>query len=74
MRAYSATRTVAIMKGGENMLKQYIIGGKQYQYKEGEQPEGAVELKKAVEPSKKAVEPANKARKPANKTRKAVRK
>lgn len=63
------------------MLKQYIIGGKQYQYKEGEQPEGAVELKKAVEPSKKAaeptkktVEPANKARKPANKTRKAVRK
>lgn len=56
------------------MLKQYIINGKQYQYKEGEQPEGAVELKKAVEPSKKAVAPANKARKPANKTRKAVRK
>lgn len=56
------------------MLKQYIINGKQYQYKEGEQPEGAVELKKAVEPSKKAVEPANKTRKPANKTRKAVKK
>ena len=49
------------------MLKQYIINGKQYQYKEGEQPEGAVELKKAVEPS-------NKAKKPANKARKAVRK
>ena len=33
------------------MLKQYIINGKQYQYEEGEQPAGAVELKKAVEPS-----------------------
>ena len=49
------------------MLKQYIINGKQYQYEEGEQPEGAVEIK-AVEPSNKAV------KKPANKTRKAVRK
>ena len=50
------------------MLKQYIINGKQYQYEEGEQPEGAVELKKAVEPSNKAV------KKPANKTRKVVKK
>ena len=38
---------------------------------EGEQPEGAVELK-AVEPSEKAAKPANKAVKPANK-RKAVK-
>lgn len=55
------------------MLKQYIINGKQYQYKEGEQPAGAVELK-AVKPSEKAAKPANKAVKPANKSRKAVRK
>ena len=43
------------------MLKEYIIDGKQYQYEEGEQPEGAVEVK-AVEPPKKAVKPANKSR------------
>ena len=43
------------------MLKQYIVNGKQYQYEEGEQPEGAVEVK-AVEPPKKAVKPANKSR------------
>lgn len=43
------------------MLKEYIINGKQYQYEEGEQPEGAVEVK-AVEPPKKAVKPANKSR------------
>ena len=48
------------------MLKQYIINGKQYQYEEGEQPAGAVELK-AVKP------PVNKAVKPVNKSRKAVR-
>lgn len=54
------------------MLKQYIINGKQYQYEEGEQPAGAVELK-AVKPSDKAEKPANKAVKPANKARKAVR-
>ena len=47
------------------MLKEYIINGKQYQYEEGEQPDGAVEVK-AVEPPKKAVKPA------ANKARKAV--
>ena len=45
------------------MLKEYIVNGKQYQYEEGEQPAGAVEIKKAVEPSVKAVNPANKARK-----------
>ena len=55
------------------MLKQYIVNGKQYQYEEGEQPEGAVELKrKTVQPSEKAAKPANKAAKHANK-RKAVR-
>ena len=27
------------------MLKQYIIKGKQWQFEEGEQPEGAVEVK-----------------------------
>ena len=43
------------------MLKDYIVNGKQYQYEEGEQPDGAVEVK-AVEPPKKAVKPANKAR------------
>lgn len=43
------------------MLKEYIVDGKQYQYEEGEQPEGAVEVK-AVEPPKKAVKPANKSR------------
>lgn len=44
------------------MLKEYIVNGKQYQFNEGEQPEGAVEVK-AVEPSNKAVKPANKSRK-----------
>ena len=46
------------------MLKQYVINGKQYQYEEGEQPEGAMELKV------KAKEPKNKARTTKNKTRK----
>lgn len=49
------------------MLKYYMIGGKCYQYEEGEQPAGAVELKKAAtkaaEPEKKvAPAPANKSR------------
>ncbi len=44
------------------MLKDYIVNGKQYQFNEGEQPEGAVEVK-AVKPSTKVVKPANKARK-----------
>ena len=48
------------------MLKNYEWKGLQWQYEEGEQPDGAVEVKKAVEPPKKAVKPA------ANKTRKAV--
>lgn len=43
------------------MLKKYIVNGKKYQYKEGAQPEGAVEVKKK-EPLNKAVQPANKAR------------
>ena len=54
------------------MLKQYIVGGKQFQYEEGEQPESAVELNAPKE--KKAVEPQNKAVKPANKTRRAAKK
>jgi len=49
------------------MLKEYIINGKQYQYEEGEQPDGAVEVK-AVEPQK------NKAAKPANKRKAVVKK
>ena len=53
------------MKGGETMLKKYLINGREYQYEEGEQPAGAVELR----PKKKAVEPSNKAVKPANKGR-----
>ena len=51
------------------MLKSYLWRGVEWQFEEGEQPEGAVELK----PTKKAAEPLNKAVKPANKT-KAVRK
>lgn len=57
------------MEGGETVLKIYEYGGYTYQFEEGEQPAGAVELK----PEKKAAEPLNKAVKPANKT-KAVRK
>ena len=49
------------------MLKEYIINGKQYQYEEGEQPDGAVEVK-GVEP------PKNKAAKPANKRKAVVKK
>jgi hypothetical protein len=43
-------------------MKEYIVDGKHYLFKEGEQPEGAVEFKKKAEPQTKAVEPANKAR------------
>ena len=54
------------------MLKRYSFNGVEWQFNEGEQPEGAVEIK-AVEPSEKAAKPAaNKAVKPANKARKAV--
>ena len=48
------------------MLKIYEIDGKQWQFEEGEQPTGAVEVgtkAKAVEPPKKeAPKPANKAK------------
>lgn len=47
------------------MLKEYLYNGARFQYNEGEQPEGAVELK-AQPPEKaapaKAVKPANKGR------------
>lgn len=43
-------------------MKEYIVDGKHYLYKEGEQPEGAVEFKKEAKPRAKAVEPKNKAR------------
>lgn len=50
------------------MLKIYEFNGLTYQFEEGEQPDGAVEVKKKAEPSKKA-EPAAKAVKPANKAK-----
>lgn len=43
------------------MMKDYIVGGKQYQFEEGTQPKDAIEVKK-VEPQNKAVKPENKAR------------
>ena len=50
------------------MLKEYLYNGARFQFEEGEQPEGAVELK--GDPSEKAAaKPANKAVKPANKAR-----
>lgn len=49
---------VFVVKGGD-MLKIYIINGKEWQYEEGEQPKGAVE-KKPEDKSKKT--PVNKAR------------
>jgi hypothetical protein len=58
------------MKGGDPMLKRYIVNGLEFQYEEGTQPKGAVEVK----PEKKAAEPLNKAVKPANKARKAAKK
>ena len=48
------------------MLKIYVVNGLTYQFEEGEQPEGAVEVK----PTQVAAPPA-KAKKPANKARKA---
>lgn len=50
------------------MLKNYIVNGRQYQFEEGKQPEGAVEVKM------KTVEPSDKAKKPTNKVKKAVKK
>ena len=50
------------------MLKHYIWRGTEWQFEEGEQPDGAVEVKtKAVPPETKAKKPANKARKAATK-------
>lgn len=51
------------------MLKRYIVNDLEFQYEEGTQPKGAVEVK----PEKKAAEPLNKVVTPANKT-KAVKK
>lgn len=48
------------------MLKRYIVNGKEFQFEEGKQPKGAVELK--------AEQPVDKAKKPANKARKAAKK
>ena len=46
------------------MLKRYIWRGVEWQFEEGTQPEGAVEVKeKAAEPQNKAVKPQNKKRK-----------
>ena len=50
------------------MLRIYLVNGKTYQYNEGEQPAGAVEVKP---PEEKKAETENKAVKPANKVRKA---
>lgn len=58
------------MEGGETVLKIYEYGGKTYQFEEGTQPEGAVEVKL----EKKAAEPLNKAVKPANKKKTVKRK
>lgn len=45
------------------MLKKYIYKGKEWQFEEGEQPKGAVELRpKKAEPLNKAVQPKNKSR------------
>ncbi len=49
------------------MLKRYYYKGKEWQYEEGEQPKGAVELKAAPAPQNKAKQPVNKSRKVAKK-------
>ena len=54
------------------MLKLYLVNGKQFQFEEGEQPEGAVELK-AEKPEKKKAEDV-KVYKPANKARRTAKK
>lgn len=58
------------------MLKIYAYNGRMYQFEEGKQPEGAVEVevRAAVKPHEKAAKPAEKAVKPANKARKAATK
>lgn len=47
------------------MLKIYKYNGLTYQYEEGEQPEGAVEV--TAKPPEKAAKPANKSRTVKNK-------
>lgn len=54
------------------MLKNYLINGLQFQFEEGEQPAGAVEVTAVKPPEAKKAEPENKAVKPANKGRKAA--
>lgn len=56
------------------MLKNYEWKGLQWQYEEGEQPEGAIEVKKAGTPPVKSAKPENKAKKPANKSKAVVKK
>lgn len=51
------------------MLKDYIVNGLQFQFEEGHQPQGAVEVKTEGELPETAKEPARKAAKPANKAR-----
>lgn len=51
------------------MLKHYIWRDTEWQFEEGEQPDGAVEVK-----TKAAAPPETKAKKPANKARKAATK
>ena len=55
------------------MLKHYMYKGLQWQFNEGEQPDGAVEVK-AAKPSDKAIEPSDKVAKPQNKSRKVAKK
>lgn len=50
------------------MLKQYIVNGRQYQFEEGEQPAGAVEVKAQAKPQNKAKKPVS------NKTRRTKQK
>ena len=67
IRLGRAIRSPSALKGGEtDMMKDYIVGGRQYQFEEGEQPKDAVEAKK-VEPQDKAARPQNKKRKAATK-------
>lgn len=54
------------------VLKNYLVNGKQFQFAEGEQPAGAVELTAVKPPEAKKAEPENKVVKPANKARKAA--
>lgn len=45
------------------MLKRYLINGKEWQFEEGTQPAGAVEMNvKAAEPQNKAAKSSNKSR------------